>query len=407
MSFKGTIINKNEGGLGITSSVDRTAVIILGMGATEKVLNNTAYELLQIEDAEAMGITEAADNDGKLLVYEHLSEVFRLSPETRVYLVTVPVVTKVSDLKNLTDLKAALRGIDGLNTIAVAGLTADETLQGAVTGAQLLVDAFSEEHILIDTVMIEGVGSYLSAETIAGYPDLREMASPNVSVIIAQDLAVAARQPEYAGYAAVGSALGMLMARYVHENLGSVDIENKPNASKGANSYPLSSTTLGKWQSAQLSNGKKFSSLSFADQQKLDELGYIYAGSFAGFGGVFLSDSHTCTEISSDYNRIERNATWNKSARIIRNILIPRVRSKVESDPSTGYIKHTTISDWDGRVRSALEVMVSAGNVSDFDIYINPKQAAVSANPFNVKVRLVAHGIVHEFEVDLGFTTNI
>lgn len=406
MSFKGTIINKNDGGLGGTTTVDRTAVIVIGLGETEKILHNKAYELLQIEDAEALGLNETADISSKTLAYEHLNEIFRLSPATRVRLVTVPAATKVSDLKNLTELKAALRGIDGLNTIAIAGLTADEDIQSAVTGAQLLVDGFTEEHILIDTVIIEGVGSYLT-QSITDFPDLRAMASPNVSVVIAQDSALAARLPEYAGYAAVGSALGMLMVRYVHENLGSVDIENKPKASRGSNSYSLSDTKLGKWQASQLSNGKKFSTLSFADQQKIDELGYMYAGSFSGYGGVFLSDSHTCTEISSDYNRIERNAVWNKAARIIRNVLIPRVRSKVESDPTTGFIKHTTITDWDGRVRSALEVMVSAGNISDFDIYINPEQSAVSTAPFNIKVKLVAHGIVHEFEVDLGFTTNI
>ncbi len=406
MSFKGTIINKNDGGLGGGQTTDRIAVIIIGMAATEKVLNNAAYELLQIEDVEALGLSPAVDETANSLIFEHLSEIFRLSPETRVHLITVPVATKVSDLKNLTELKAALRGIEGLNTMAIAGLAKDLTLQAAVTGAQLLVDELAAEHILIDSVLVEGMGSYLEGE-IATYPDLRVMASPNVSVIIAQDAATASRKPEFAGYAAVGSALGMLMTRYIHENLGSVDIENKPRARKGENDYTLSDTKTGKWLSTRLSNGKKFSELSFADQKKLDELGYIYAGTFAGYGGVFLSDSHTCTEVSSDYCYIERNAIWNKAARIIRAVLIPRVRSKVEADPATGYIKHTTITDWDGRVRSALEVMKAAGNVADFDIYIDPKQAAVSTKPFNVKVRLVADGIVHEFEIDLGYTTKI
>lgn len=406
MSFKGTIINKNDGGLGGGQTTDRVAAIIVGMAATDKVLNNTAYELLQIEDAEALGLSHDADETTNLLVFEHLSEVFRLSPETRVYLVTVPVATKTSDLKNLDALKAALRGISGLNTIALASLTKDDALTTAVTGAQLFVDGFAAEHILIDTILLEGVGTYLTGE-ISAYPDLRALEAPNVSIIIAQDAAVASKIAEFGSYAATGSALGMLMARYVHENLGSVDIENKPRARKGENDYTLSDNKAGKWLKAQLSNGKKFSELSFADQKKLDELGYIYAGTFSGYGGVFLSDSHTCTEVSSDYCYIERNAIWNKAARIIRNVLIPRVRSKVEADPATGYIKHTTITDWDGRVRSALETMKAAGNVADFDIYIDPKQAAVSTQPFNVRVKLVADGVVHEFEVDLGYTTKI
>lgn len=406
MSFKGTIINKNDGGLGGGATTDRVGVLIVAMAATDKVLNNKAYELLQIEDAEALGITAESDLTSNVPVYEHLAEVFRLSPETKIHFVTVPVATKVSDLKNLVELKSALRGIENLNTIAVAGMAADDTLATAVGGAQLLIDAFAEEHILIDAVLCEGLGKYLSGE-ITTYPNLRAMNAPNVSVIIGQDATVAAKKTEFAGYAAVGSALGMLMVRYVHENLGSVDIENKPRRRKGENDYTLSDNKSGKWLIANLSNGKKFSELSFADQRKLDELGYIYAGSFAGYGGVFFSDSHTCAESKSDYCYIERNATWNKAARIIRRVLIPRVRSKVESDTSTGYIKHTTITDWDGRVRAALEVMTASGNVSDFDIYVNPKQSAVSTEPFNIKVRLVAHGVVHEFEIDLGYTTKL
>lgn len=406
MSFKGAIINKNDGGLGGGKVTDRVSVLIAGMTASELVLNNSAYPLLQIEDAEALGINLTSDDEQNILVYEHLSEAFRLSPETPVHLITVPTTTKVSDLKNLVELKAALRSIEGINTIAIAGLMADETLQSAVSGAQLLVDSFAEEHILIDAVLIEGNGSYLTGD-IATYPNLREMNAPNVSVIIAQDADVANRKSGYSGYAAIGSALGMLMVRYVHENLGSVDVENKPRRRKGENDYSLTDRKNAKFLSVQLSNGKKFSELTYSDQKKLNELGYIYAGSFAGYGGVFFSDSHTCEESSSDYCYIERNAIWNKAARIIRHILIPRVRSKVESDPTTGYVKHTTITDWDGRVRSALESMIAAGNIADFDIYIDPQQTAISSDPFMIKVRLVADGVVHEFEVDLGYTNKL
>ncbi len=130
-------------------------------------------------------------------------------------------------------------------------------------------------------------------------------------------------------------------------------------------------------------------------------------GAFAGYGGYFFSNSHTCDERESDYCFIERNAVWNKAARIIRRTLIPRVRSKVESNPTTGFIKNTTLTDWSGRVRKALEPMVSEGNVSDFDIFIDPNQEASSTTPFSIQVKLVANGVVHEFDVDLGFTNKI
>ncbi|MDR1172277.1 MAG: DUF2586 domain-containing protein [Bacteroidales bacterium] len=406
MSFQGVQTNKAQGGLIRGGGTDRVAAFVSGCGETDKLSHFTPYELLQIEDAEALGIDAACDAAGETLTHYHLSETFRLSPETRIFLIAVPVATKVSDLKTLPAFVAALRSIDGINTIAAAGLTADADITAAIAGAQILADNFAGEHIYIDSLLIEGHGGYL-AGTIATMPDLRQIDSPNVSVIIAQDPGKAAELPAYAGHGAVGSALGMLMVRAAHENLGSVDIEKKPRSRMIEDNYPLTDARLGLWVNAALSNGKPFSELSFADQTKLDELGYIYAGKFNGYGGFYFSNSHTCTGAGSDYAFIERNAVWNKATRIIRNTLIPRIRSKVEADSSTGYIKSTTIASWDGLVRKALKAMTTAQNVADFDIYIDPNQLAVSNAPFKIRVRLVADGVVHEFEVDLGFTNKI
>ena len=413
MSFTGANINKVNGGLGGAENPDRVAVMVLGCGTIAETLEiNKAYRLLQLSDAEALGITPEHDDTENRLDYYHLSEVFRLSPDSIIHLTAVPTATKVSDLKNSADFISALRSIDSINLIAVAGM-ADETaiagenpvsaLQQAVTGAQLLVDGLAKDHIYIDAVLIEGKGSYLMP-SITTMEDLRTMASPNVSVIIGQDRGIATQKSAYSGHAAVGSALGMLLARAVHENLGSVDIEVKPSARAGEISYPLTDVRRQRFISAGLSNGKNSNELSVDDQRELNKLGYIFVGSFVGFAGFYFSNSHTCETADSDYAFIERNCIWNKAARIIRQTLIPRVRSKVEADPATGYIRGTTIDDWNARVRRATEVMLIAGNCAEISTYINPNQAAVSTNPFKITVNIVADGIVHEFEIDLGFT---
>lgn len=404
MSFEGVLFNKSQNGLQKGESADRVCVLVAGAGELEgKLKNYEAVELLQIEDLEALGATAERDATEKELLHHHVSEFFRLAPGTSVHLITVPATEKMSVLCASEELKGVVRNIQGVNTLAFGGVAADETLEAAVSAAQLVVDDFTGEHIYIDAVLLEGLGGYLKG-AVAAFPDLRTMDSPNVTVIIGQDPAVASAAAEYGGYAAVGSALGMLAQRAVHENLGSVDVETKPRLRKGEQDYTLTDTKLDKWLDAALSNGMRFSKLTGADQKKLNELGYVYAGMFAGYGGFFFSNSHTATEKDSDYAFIERNAVWNKAARIIRQTLIPRIRSKVQADPATGFIKSTTIADWDGRVRKALEPMAAAGNIAAFDIYIDPKQTAVSGKPFRIAVKLVADGVVHEFEIDLGFT---
>ena len=407
MSFKGVNINKVQGGLvrsGETS--DRIILLVCGATAVAGLAHYATLELQGIEDLEALGITDATDIAAGELTHYHVSEAFRISPDRSLNLMLVPKTEKVSTIAAMTAVKDAIRAISGINTIGICGLTADETLGAAITAAQGLVDSFGSEFIYIDSVILEGLGTYVPS-SLATLTDLRALDCENVSVVIAQDPAQVAKNALYDDYAAVGSALGGLSARYIHENLGSVDVENHPSGTKGNENFTLTDSKLGKWQDAQLSNGTKLSAISLPNQKLITDKGYIFAGSFNGYSGYYFSNSPTCTLATSAYAFIEYNSIWNKAARIIRNTMIPRIRSKVQADPATGYIKSTTVSDWDSRIRKALEPMITAGDIADFDIYIDTKQAAVSSSPYAIKVRLVADGIVNEFTVDLGFTNKL
>lgn len=405
-NFTGVLINKVTGGLvRDTDTGDRIILLIVGGSEIGKVEYYKPEELNDITDLEALGWDESIDLENKELVHYHTSEAFRLSPERGLWLMVVPKSEKVSTLVVKEEFTNAIRGINGVNTIGICSLTAEETITIAVQETQKMVNKFRDDHLYLDAVLIEGLGKYIN--TVSDVTDLRQLESENIAVIIAQDPAQAIKDEAYKGYAAVGSALGMLSVRYVHENMGSVDIENHPRTAKGTKDYSLTDKLNRLWLDAALSNGKPFSQLTVSDQKKLQDKAYNFVGNFQGYAGLFFNNSCTCTEADSDYAYIEYNAVWNKAARIIRNTLLPRVRSKVKADPSTGYISNTTISSWDALVKSALENMVASEDIADFDIYINPKQTAVSDKPFSIKVKLVADGIVHEFEIDLGFTNKI
>lgn len=405
-AFNGVIINKVNGGLVRESDTgDRVLLLICGATATDNVPNYKPTKLNSIEALEQLGVSEETDKTNKELLYYHCSETFRLSPERELWLMTVPKAIKATELSVASDFLSAIRSVGGVNTIGIVGITADETVKSATDALQLMVDTLRADHLYIDAVILEGLGSYLSSISTAS--DLRSFDCENVSVIIAQDKDVANKDTAYAAHAAVGTALGMLSVRYVHENMGSVDIENHPRTAKGTPDYSMVDSKLGRWLNVAISNGTLLSAVSRADQKTLNEKGYIFAGSFEGYTGVFFSNSHTCVKKDSDYAYIEYNAVWNKAAKLVRNTLIPRVRSQVKADPSTGYIATETISYWDSLVRKTLDEMVKADNIAGYDIYINPKQAAVSEKPFNVQVKMVANGVVHEFEVDLGFTNKI
>lgn len=148
MSFRGVNINRINGGLGGGESAGRVAVTVTGCGAIGDTLEvNRAYELLQASDADAPGITEQHDGSAHRSDRYQISEVFRLAPDTRIYLIAVPETVKASDLKNLTVFVTALRSIEGLNTIALTGMAAESDIKDGITGMQILVDSLAGDHI--------------------------------------------------------------------------------------------------------------------------------------------------------------------------------------------------------------------------------------------------------------------
>ncbi len=413
MSFDGARINKLNGGLGSAgSSKDRTVVLLCGSTATSQLLHKNVYELVDIKNAESYGITPASDANNNEQLHYHLSEMFRLAPSTVFYLIPVDKTTSIETLVADTALLSAIRSIKGVNTIGIAGVQSAtlDVINTDVTKLQGMVNSFAQEHILIDGVFLEGKPKANDKNVfnlMNDIFDLRTLEAPNVSVVVGQDPKQVALNSAYQGSAAVGTVLGSVGVRKVHEDLGSVDIENKPGTRKGEESYSLTDMVQERWLSSALSDGTPFEHLTSGQQKQLSNKGYIYVGSFAEYTGLYLSGCPTAVVKTSDYAYFNRNCIWNKAARIIRKTLIPKVRSKVPTDPSTGYIKSTWIGSMEALCNKRLEPMVSAGNADGVDVYINPKQVVNEDTPMKIKALVVVGQIVHEFEVDLGLTTKI
>ena len=407
MSFQGTKVNKLNGGLGRFASSDRKVCLIMGMTLEGDLAYNEAVELLDITTVEGLGITAATDDTNSDLAYYHLSEMFRLAPGATFMLIPVDKTKTVAALVADADLKAAIRGIKGINVLAIGGI--DTPVADALVDAvafQSLVTSFLSEYLYIDGIFVEGVGA-AEAIAVAAYPDLRTITAPNVSYVIGQDPVIAALNEDFALRAAIGTVLGSVAVRKVHEDIGSVDIEEKPRTRKGEENYSLTDEAQGRWLSSALSDGKAFETLTEAEQKSLTAKGWMYVGSFNDYPGFYWNGCPTAVSKNSDYAYFNFNCIWNKAARIIRKTLIPRIRSKVPTDPATGYLKSTWIAGCESSVNAALDVMESAGNIEGKDVYINPAQAITEDTPLEVKCQLVVGRIVHEFSVDLGLTNNI
>jgi hypothetical protein len=387
----GVKIEKLQGGLG-RKSPNTDSHVALIIAKTNNITLDLAIgnagaglKLTSLSQAESLGLTASASANGATPFYEHISEFFRLAPEGILYLFNdATPATVVSFLKANKDVKGFA---------VVANFTATQTVVIA-DYQENIINVLAAENRLIDFGVIGWNGFKVSDAM-----DLTELAAPQISVLVVGS--------GTSTFAAAGSFLGMLATRKVNENVGSVNIQNKPLDKRGTADYSLTDKNKGLWINPKTTYGELIRSLTKAQITTLGNYGYIFAASYEGYPGVFFTDSKTCISQASDYCQIENNRVWNKAARALRLALLPEVRAVVKKDPSTGFIKSTTVSRWTGICNKALEQLVSNDEISGFQVFINPEQVVNSSQPVKVKASVVADGIVHEFEVALGLTNSI
>jgi hypothetical protein len=402
--FDGVTVNQLNGGLGRRNpSSDGVMLMVISAAvAASGLAVNTAKKLLSLQNAEDIGIDASYDDTNDILAHYHIDEFFRLNPDGTLYVVLANGSFTDAMLKTIIRANSDIRGIG----IARNSIVAVVDFSAYIGGYQNVVNDLRQEHVYVDFVLVEG--NVFAPETAVGdYDDLREEDAPNISVIAVQDPAIAALKAEYVGMAAIGTALGALSVRKVNEQLGSVNIDNKPNFAKGQNTYPLTNNGRGRWLSAVLQNGVAVSSLSRTELNTLTAQGYIFAGSYPGLAGVYFSSSPTCTLLSSDYAYIENNRVWNKAARALREALLPRVKGNLLKEADTGNIRATEVKELEQLGKNALSAMEASEEISGSEVYIDPAQNPQENTPLVVKAQVVANGIIYDITVDLGLTNSI
>lgn len=368
---------------------DHFALInVLPAGVVATAVNNDGKGVVitSVFEAQEMGINESYDDNNSVTLYADVVEFFRLAPNGTLYLFNSAVA---ADIKKFINSNKEIKGY---------GLHFDyndevPNLVTTINAQQLIVNDLASENRLIDFVIVA--------------PKSLDVFTENLFALNAENVSVLVACKDDSGVPALGSCLGMLAVRKISENLGSIDIENKPRSKRGRQDYPLTDALLDIWKVAYLTSGVTTESVDVSVINNLKAKGFIFAASYQGYEGIFFEDSYTCVARTSDYANIEYNRVWNKAGRLIRAVLLPKVKGKVKKDPTSGYIRSTTISYWTGLVNKALEQLIVSDDISGFEVEIDPKQAPSKTTPLVVKARVVADEIVHEFNIQLGLANSI
>ena len=190
----------------------------------------------------------------------------------------------------------------------------------------------------------------------------------------------------------VGCSIGTTSAAAVNQNIGEIGAFNISNGTEMA--IPA------------FTNGTLVSNVASGLLDTLDAYRYLFATTIPRVTGTYFNNDWSAIAFSSDYNRQSRVRVINKVVSQTYINIVPLLKSRIRLN-SDGTISFQAIQAFDAAVLPVKTSMVSAGEISDMAITINPAQNVVSTGKVVVGVKILPTATADYIEVDLSFTNKI
>lgn len=189
-----------------------------------------------------------------------------------------------------------------------------------------------------------------------------------------------------------GLLAGVLASMQVHENCGAVD--------KGK----ISDTAF-------LPNGNSYyDAIDYMNDLIAERL--IVPAKRGQKSGYYYEDDPVFTAISSNYSSISWNRVINKVQRIAADVLLNKLNSDVEIEPSTGKLHSAVCSNWESEVERAVRnQMMQISNtrkkeISGVKCTVNPDSDIIN-DTIDATISIVRKGQAKTINVTIQYTPNI
>jgi hypothetical protein len=407
MARKGVSIIKGRVGPNVAGTPFRiSALVTTGVAVVGKLTLGSIYELLSVDDCADLGLNNAYDITNNVVVFEHVSEFFRLGG-AKLYLQVNAQTTTLADTLDDTGLAYARKVIaagngdiqqiavgfnppaTGYTETAVDGINSD--VRAAIVKAQGLHDwSYATDRPL--NVILEGRG-YSGVATAAA--DLRALSGTGdvlqadmVSIVIGQDWDFAETLTGLAQkHAALGTFLGTLSSCDLNQDVGEVETKNITDEGRA------------KWVTAGLSDHTKVADAE-ASLDTLYTKGYIFGDIYVGVSGYRWTQDATCTPIIVDADgnmnthTIAYGRVMNYAERKVRAALLPFVRRRVPVDPKTGLLTTGAKKEIEGKGNQVFEDFASKGWVSDGAVTVDPNSDVLVQKLVGFSYYVVPYGVI-------------
>jgi hypothetical protein len=202
--------------------------------------------------------------------------------------------------------------------------------------------------------------------------------------------------------------MGAIARAKVHESIAWVEKQNMVSTTYSGAGFGKTAQSLAReLDVAALVDGTLMTDLLSADLDVMSGKRYLFLRKHVGQAGSYWNDSFSADKPESDYNYIERNRTIDKAVRGIYKALLPHLSGPVRVDATTGKISVGTITFLETLAEDTLVRMERDGELSGFNVIIDPNQSILGTSKLAVVVKLIPVGVLREIKVSIGFTVKI
>ena len=294
----------------------------------------------------------------------HVYEALRTCPGITLW---VGFAVRTADMKAVGDMQRAAGGnIRQIGVLDSANEISQQTVTALQAQAALLDEAWMPLSIIVAPKVLD----------VTTLPTNLAASAPNVSVLISRDSEATAP--------AIGTLIGILAARAVNESIAWVE-----RCETGL-TRPL------------FSDGSAYADTDKALLETLDNARYIYLRTYPGLSGVFFSDSHNMDSPQSDYCSIELQRTMDKAVRGTRSYLLPELGRPIFFN-TDGTLRADTLQHLKTVAGKAVEYMEKAGEVSGWQVSIDPSQDVLGTSTVEFTIHAVPVGIMRRAVVSIGY----
>ncbi|HNP24620.1 MAG TPA: DUF2586 family protein [Panacibacter sp.] len=392
MGLPNVNITRSNNNLGRTvNTTDNVfAMLLSGAAVASKIALGEAKLFTSIDDLTTYGITSS----NNALAFAEITAFYSLAAAgTKLWVMlyaNTSLLATVCDkdsgaIRTLVDSTSG--ELDGVfvNKVLPGGYTIslteglDDDVWNAVTKLQALCEDFGSRNLPFFAV-VPGFG-FLKANA-GTMRDLNTMTKNQVAINLGSDVV--------GGKPAIGALAGWLADNEYYHNAGRV----------------ASGSVL---DAAYFMDGTAADSKDIVNNLgTLHDRRYIFFRKFNGKSGFYFNDDPTACSVTDDFSSISWNRVANKAQKLAYSVLVEKLNGDVDTDPISGGIARSLVSDWEGDVEAAINnAMTKKGAISAVKCIIDPDQVNLTTDSMDATIQIVRKGQAKTINVAIGYVPTI